>query len=137
MDAEGIGSSVELTVKEAQEKPTINVFLNGGRTNILNGRYNAASGGTFGERLLKSKKLGVLGNVAFDFNGRGIDNYQPQIDPLSTMAQPFYDNTATAMVTPAARTTSSMTSPASSSAAFTASSRTGATSGITSRYRPR
>jgi TonB-dependent receptor len=92
MDAEGIGSSVELTVKEAQEKPTINVFLNGGRTNILNGRYNAASGGTFGERLLKSKKLGVLGNVAFDFNGRGIDNYQPQIDPLSTMAQPFYDN---------------------------------------------
>jgi len=92
MDAEGIGSSVELTVKEAQEKPTINVFVNGGRTNILNGRYNASSGGTFGERFLKSKKLGVLGNVAFDFNGRGIDNYQPSIDFLSTFAQPFYDN---------------------------------------------
>jgi TonB-dependent receptor len=92
MDSEGIGSSVELTVKEAQEKPTINVFMNGGHTNILNGRYNASSGGTFGKRFLKNKQLGVLGNVAFDFNGRGIDNYQPQIDVLSTFAQPFYDN---------------------------------------------
>lgn len=92
MDAEGIGSSVELTVKEAQEKPTINVFVNGGHTNILNGRYNASSGGTFGKRFLKNKQLGVLGNAAFDFNGRGIDNYQPSIDFLSTFAQPFYDN---------------------------------------------
>ncbi len=92
MDAEGIGSSVELTVKEAQEKPTINVFTNGGYTNILNGRENASSGGTFGKRFLKGKRLGLLGNAAFDFNGRGIDNYQPQIDPLSSFAQPFYDN---------------------------------------------
>ena len=30
--------------------------------------------------------------MAFDFNGRGIDNYQPSIDFLSTFAQPFYDN---------------------------------------------
>ena len=92
MDAEGIGSSVELKVKEATEKPTINVFANGGRTNILNGRENGSSGGTFGKRFLKDKRLGVLGNAAFDFNGRGIDNYQPQIDPLSSFAQPFYDN---------------------------------------------
>jgi TonB-dependent receptor len=92
MDAEGIGSSVELRTKEAQEKPTINVYTNGGYTNILNGRENAAGGGTFGRRFGKQKQLGLLGNASLDFNGRGIDNYQPLIDPLSSFAQPFYDN---------------------------------------------
>ena len=58
MDAEGIGSSVELTVKEAQEKPTINVFVNGGRTDILNGPLQCVLGGTFGERLMKEQTAG-------------------------------------------------------------------------------
>ena len=28
----------------------------------------------------------------FDYNGRGIDNIQPALDPLSTLATPFYDS---------------------------------------------
>lgn len=36
--------------------------------------------------------MGLLGNGAYDYNGRGIDNIQPTLDPRSTFAQPFYDN---------------------------------------------
>jgi TonB-dependent receptor len=36
--------------------------------------------------------LGLLGNATFDFNGRGIDNIQPALDPLSTNTIPFYDS---------------------------------------------
>jgi len=92
MDAEGIGSSVDLRTKEAQEKPTINVFLNGGHTDILNGRYSTGGGGTVGKRFGTQKKLGLLGNAAIDFNGRGIDDNEPAIYPLSTVANPFYDS---------------------------------------------
>ena len=92
MDAEGIGSSVDLRTKEAQEKPTVNVFLNGGHTDILNGRYSTGGGGTVGKRFGTQKKLGLLGNAAIDFNGRGIDDMEPAIDPYSTVANPFYDS---------------------------------------------
>ena len=37
------------------------------------------------------KKFGVLANAAYDYNGRGIDNIQPTLDPLSTFSAPFYD----------------------------------------------
>jgi hypothetical protein len=36
----------------------------------------------------------VLFNGAYDYNGRGIDNIQPSLDPRSTFADPFYDNDA-------------------------------------------
>lgn len=91
-DADGIGGSVNLRTKEAGDQPTVNLYGNGGYTNIENGRASYGLGGTLGKRFGATKRLGILGNGAYDYNGRGIDNIQPSLDPLSTFAHPFYDN---------------------------------------------
>ena len=91
-DANGIGGSVNLRTKEAGETPTLNLFGDGGYTNIENGRSDYDFGGTVGQRFGKGKPFGILFNSAFDYNGRGIDNIQPKLDPRSTFATPFYDN---------------------------------------------
>ncbi len=91
-DANGIGGSVNLRTKEAGNTPTLNLFGDGGYTPIENGRGSYDFGGTAGTRFGRDKKIGVLGNAAYDYNGRGIDNIQPTLDPRSTFAQPFYDN---------------------------------------------
>ena len=90
-DASGIGGSVNLRTKEAGDRPTLNLFGDGGRTNIENGRGSYDFGGTAGKRFLHDKRLGILFNGAYDYNGRGIDNIQPTLDPRSTFAAPFYD----------------------------------------------
>ena len=92
MDADGIGGSVNLITKTAGEHPTLNLFTDGGYTPIMNGRYAGETGGTYGQRFGKSKKFGLLANGSFDYNGRGIDNIQPALDPYSTFSQPFYDD---------------------------------------------
>jgi TonB-dependent receptor len=91
-DANGIGGSVNLRTKEAGNSPTLNLFGDGGYTPIENGRASYDFGGTAGKRFGAEKKFGLLANGAYDFNCRGIDNIQPSLDPLSTFAQPFYDN---------------------------------------------
>ncbi len=58
----------------------------------MNGRGSYDFGGTTGKRFGASKRFGILGDAVFDYNGRGIDNIQPAIDPLSTFAIPFYDS---------------------------------------------
>ena len=92
MDGNGIGASVNLHTKEAGERPSIDLFGDGGYTNILNGRGNYDFGGTAGKRFGASKRFGLLGDAIFDYQGRGIDNIQPALDPLSTLATPFYDS---------------------------------------------
>jgi TonB-dependent receptor len=92
MDANGIGGSVNLKTKSPAEDPYLNLFTKGGYTPILNGRAEAETGGTYSRRYGKEKKFGLLVNGAYDYNGRGIDNIQPALDPLSTFEQPFYDN---------------------------------------------
>ena len=92
MDGNGIGASVNLHTKEAGERPTVSLFGDGGYTNILNGRGNYDFGGTAGKRFGGSKRFGLLGDASFDYQGRGIDNIQPALDPLSTFATPFYDS---------------------------------------------
>jgi TonB-dependent receptor len=92
MDANGIGASVNLKVKEAEDRPTIGLYGDGGYTNILNGRGSYDFGGSAGKRFGPAKKFGLLGDANLDWNGRGIDNIQPGLDPLSTFATPFYDN---------------------------------------------
>jgi TonB-dependent receptor len=91
-DADGIGGSVNLRTKVAEEQPTVNLYGNGGYTPIENWRGSYSFGGTVGRRFGTTKRWGLLGNAAYDYNGRGIDNIQPAIDPRSTFAQPFYDN---------------------------------------------
>ena len=92
MDGNGIGASVNLVTKEASEKPTLDLYGDGGRTNIMNGRGSYDFGGTSGRRFGPSKRFGLLGDAVFDYNGRGIDNIQPTLDPLATFATPFYDD---------------------------------------------
>jgi TonB-dependent receptor len=92
MDGNGIGASVNLHTKEAGERPTVNLFGDGGYTNILNGRSNYDFGGTAGKRFGGSKRFGLLGDFTYDYQGRGIDNIQPALDALSTFATPFYDS---------------------------------------------
>ena len=58
----------------------------------MNGRGSYDFGGTTGKRFGASKRFGILGDAVFDYNGRGIDNIQPALDPLSTFAIPFYDS---------------------------------------------
>jgi TonB-dependent receptor len=91
-DANGIGGSVNLRTKSASEQPSFDVFTKGGYTPIMNGRAAAETGATYGQRFGKNKRFGILIDGSFDYNGRGIDNIQPALDPYSTFAQPFYDN---------------------------------------------
>ena len=92
VDANGIGASVNLRTKTAGERPTIDAFMDGGYTNIMNGRASTAEGVTAGKRFGATKRFGLLVNGAYDYNGRGIDNFQPALDPYSTLTAPFYDS---------------------------------------------
>jgi TonB-dependent receptor len=92
MDGNGIGASVNLKTKEAAERPSLDLYGDGGYTNILNGRGSYDFGGTTGKRFGATRRFGLLGDANFDYNGRGIDNIQPALDPLSTFATPFYDS---------------------------------------------
>ncbi len=91
-DGDGIGGSVNLRTKLAGEFPTLSLYGTGGYDSILSGRDSYQYGGTTGQRFGKKKQFGVLFGGSKDYNGRGIDNEQPAIDPLSTFAKPIYDN---------------------------------------------
>jgi TonB-dependent receptor len=91
-DADGIAGSVNLRTKMANDGTLFSVYANGGYTHILNGRAVDQFGGIFGKRFGAQKKFGFVVGGTYDYNGRGIDNIQPTIDPLSTFASPFYDN---------------------------------------------
>ena len=92
IDADGIAGSVNIRTKTAGERPTFDAFMDGGYTNIMNGRASSAVGATVGRRFGATKRFGILLNGAYDYNGRGIDNFQPALDPFSTFAAPFYDS---------------------------------------------
>jgi TonB-dependent receptor len=92
IDGDGIGGSVNLKTKTAGEFPTLNAFGTGGYNPILGGRLNDQFGGTLGHRFGKKKQLGILFGGTYDYNGRGIDNLQPAVDPLSTPSNVIYDN---------------------------------------------
>ena len=90
-DGDGIGGSVNLRTKTAGDHPAFNVYGIGGYTPIMEGRDLTQWGSTYGQRFGASKKFGILVGGTYDFNGHGIDNIQPALDPRSTFAQPFYD----------------------------------------------
>ncbi len=91
-DGDGIAGSVNLRTKMAADQPLVSIYGNGGYTPILNGRGTDQFGGVYGQRYGTQKKLGILFGGTYDYNGRGIDNIQPAIDPASTFATPIYDN---------------------------------------------
>jgi TonB-dependent receptor len=92
MDGDGIGGSVNMKTKTAGEFPTIDIHGLGGYNPILGGRANTEDGATIGHRFGRTRKLGILFGGSYDYNGRGIDNWQPALDPTSTFAKPYYDD---------------------------------------------
>ncbi len=88
-DGDAIGGSVNLVTKTAGDSPTVTAFGEGGYTPIVDGRHASQYGITSGKRY-RNKKLGILGNYTYDYNGRGIDDIEPSPDP-GTLT-PSYDS---------------------------------------------
>lgn len=92
IDGDGIGGSVNLVTKTAGEEPTATLYGVGGYTPIVGGREVDQMGGTIGKRFLANKKLGVLIGGTYDYNGRGINDIEPdpQPNPDGTV-KPYWD----------------------------------------------
>jgi TonB-dependent receptor len=89
-DADAIGGTVNLVTKKAGEVPTLKLEGIGGFTPIVNTRYIGLVTGTVGKRFGHDKRFGALFSGSYDYNGRGIDDIEPQPDPY--WAQPVYDS---------------------------------------------
>ncbi len=77
MEGDGIGGSVDLRTKSAEDRPTIALDSTGGYIPIISGRPVYQFDGTVGKRFLEGKKLGLLGGGSYDWNGRGINDLEP------------------------------------------------------------
>jgi TonB-dependent receptor len=89
-DGDAIGGTVDLKLKNAGDQPTLILSGIGGITPILGDRYVGQSTATVGQRFGEGKRFGVLLGFTYDYNGRGIDDIEPGIDP--GYATPTYDS---------------------------------------------
>lgn len=91
-DADGIGGSVNLVTKMAGERPTLSFGTDLGYTPIEGGRYVGKVDLTLGQRFGAGKRWGVIMGAGYDYNGRGINDIEPdpQPNPDGT-ATPYYD----------------------------------------------
>ena len=80
-DADAIGGTVNLVTKKAGDLPTLEIEGIGGFTPIVNTRYIGLVIGTVGQRFGHDKRFGALFSGSYDYNGRGIDDIEPQPDP--------------------------------------------------------
>ena len=76
MPADGIGGSIDLRTKSAEDVPTIYLESTGGYMPIIGGRPAYQFDGTLGKRFF-GRKLGLLGGGSYDYNGRGINDVEP------------------------------------------------------------
>jgi TonB-dependent receptor len=89
-DGEAIGGTVNLVTKKAGDVPTLKLEGIGGWTPIEGTRYMGLVSGTVGQRFGANKRFGALFSGSYDYNGRGIDDIEPQ--PDVGWAQPVYDS---------------------------------------------
>jgi TonB-dependent receptor len=91
-DADGIGGSVNLVTKTAGETPFFSIENTLGYTPIENTRYIGKVDTTAGMRFGKGKRWGIIAGAEYDYNGRGINDIEPdpQPDPDGTDT-PYYD----------------------------------------------
>ncbi|MGA3011894.1 MAG: TonB-dependent receptor [Terracidiphilus sp.] len=92
-DADGIGGSVNLVTKTAGELPTFTIDSTLGYTPIENTRYVGKVDTTLGKRFGAAKRWGIIMGAGYDYNGRGINDIEPQPDlnPDGTTT-PYYDS---------------------------------------------
>jgi TonB-dependent receptor len=89
-DADAIGGTVNLVTKKAGDAPVLKLEGIGGWTPIEGTRYMGLVSGTAGERFGPQKRFGALFSGSYDYNGRGIDDIEPQ--PDVGFALPVYDS---------------------------------------------
>jgi TonB-dependent receptor len=89
-DADAIGGTVNLVTKKAGDAPTLKFETIGGWTPIEDTRYMGLISGTAGKRFGKDHRFGALFSGSYDYNGRGIDDIEPQ--PDVNWATPVYDS---------------------------------------------
>ncbi len=89
-DADAIGGTVNLVTKKAGDLPTVKLEGIGGFTQIVNTRYIGLVNGTVGKRFGADKRFGALFTGSYDYNGRGIDDIEPQPDLGQVV--PYYDS---------------------------------------------
>ena len=82
-DGDAIGGTVDLRLKNAGDQPTLILGGIGGYTPIIGGRYVGQTNATVGQRFGANKQFGALIGFTYDYNGRGIDDIEPAIDPTS------------------------------------------------------
>ena len=80
MEGDGIGGSVNLVTKTASDDPYIEITGLGGYTPIINGRGNTTETATYGRRFAQNKRFGFILGGSFDWEGRGIDDFEPTPD---------------------------------------------------------
>ena len=79
MDGDGIGGTVNLVTRTAEDRPTYDVSIMGGHTPIIsNGASNVDQfTASVGQRFGASKPFGIFVGATYDYNGRGIDDIEP------------------------------------------------------------
>jgi TonB-dependent receptor len=80
MDGDGIGGSINLVTKTAQDRAVLSISGIGGYTPIDTGRGLTEETATIGRRFGPDKRWGVLIGGSYDWNGRGIDDVEPVAD---------------------------------------------------------
>jgi len=76
-DGDGIGGTVNLVTKSAQEKPTYSLSGTAGYNPIQNGFWRGGFDATFGQRFGPGKRFGFLLGGTWDRTNRGIDDLEP------------------------------------------------------------
>jgi len=91
-DADGIGGSVNLVTKMATAQPTFGIETTMGYTPIENTRYVGKVDTSAGMRFGTDKRWGAIAGAEYDYNGRGINDMEPDpdVNPDGT-ANPYYD----------------------------------------------
>src|SRR4029077_6616119 len=77
-DGDAIGGTVNLVTKKAGDHPILSIYGSGGFTPIINTVPVSEFGLTAGQRFGLQKRLGMLFSGSYDYNGRGINDIEPQ-----------------------------------------------------------